>query len=105
MNLSTVSDNVRLEKELRYKIGNASAFFGKLQDRLLRNRVQSVQAALLYGAETWTVYCTQVKRKLMRQLRTIQNVTWQDKVINKEILQRANLLSMADILIKKDSGG
>jgi len=55
---STVSNNVRLEKELSYKIGIASATFGKLQDRLSGNRVQSVQTALLYEAEIWMVYCT-----------------------------------------------
>jgi len=96
-------------------MGNASAAFGKLQNRLWKNKHVSVRAkckvyravvltALLYGAETWTVYRTQVKRLhsyMMRQLRSIQNVTWKDKIPNKEILQRAGLPSMADILIEK----
>ena len=112
---STVSSNARIDKEICYRIGNASAAFGKLQDRLWKNRHVSVRVkckvyravvltALLYGAETWTVYRAQVQRLhayMMRQLRAIQNVTWQDKVTNKEILERAGLPSMADILIEK----
>lgn len=112
---STVSSNAKLDRELSYRIGNASAAFGKLQDRLWRNRHVSIRVkckvyravvltALLYGAETWTVYRTQVKRLhsyMMRHLREIQNVTWHDKVRNTEILQRAGLPSMTDILIEK----
>ena len=63
-----------------------------------------VLTALLYGAETWTVYRTQVQRLhayTMRQLRAIQNVVWQDMVTNRVILERAGLPSMADILIEK----
>ena len=95
-------------------MGTASAAFGKLQDRLWRNRHVSIRVkckvyravvltTLLYGAETWTVYRTQVKKLhafMMRQLRTILNLTWKDKVTNTEILKRAGLPSMADIPIE-----
>ena len=112
---STVSNNARIDKELCYRMGTASAAFGKLKDRLWRNRHVSIRVkckvyravvltTLLYGAETWTVYRTQVKKLhafMMRQLRTILNLTWKDKVTNTEILKRAGLPSMADILIEK----
>lgn len=42
-----------------------------------------ILTALLYGAETWTVYRTQVKRLhavMAKQLPTILNLTWKDKV-------------------------
>ena len=64
-----------------------------------------VLSTLLYGAETWTVYRTHVKKLhgyMMRQLRNIMNISWQDKVTNKDILKRAGLPSMADLLIKKN---
>jgi len=38
---------------------------------------------------------------MMRQLRTIQNITQQDRVTNKEIIQCEDLPSIADILIEK----
>jgi len=50
------------------------------------------------------VYCAQVKSLhvyVIRQLRSIENVTWQDKVTSREILRCTGLPSMADILIEK----
>ena len=41
------------------------------------------------------------KIDMMRQLKAIQNVTWEDKLTNKEILERAGIPSKADILIGK----
>jgi len=46
-----------------------------------------VATALLYGAETWAVYHTQVMilhDYIMMQQRTTQIVAWEDKVANKE---------------------
>ena len=37
----------------------------------------------------------------MRHLRSIKKVTWKDKVTNKVILERADLPSMQDLLIRK----
>jgi len=59
-----------------------------------------------YGAETWMVYRTQVKRLIhtyiMREMRTTKDVTRQDKVTSKDIPKLAGLPSMADILIEKE---
>ena len=38
---------------------------------------------------------------MMRQLRSILNLTWKDKVTNTEVLKRAGLPTMTDILIEK----
>lgn len=113
---STVSNNARIDKEIRNRMGVASGAFGKLQERLWKNRHVSIRvkckvyravvlSSLLYGSETWTIYRTQVKKLsafMMRQLRTIMNVTWKDKITNVEILRRAGLPSMADILIQNN---
>ena len=40
---STISENVRLENELAYRIRKASTAFGKLQDRLWKNHHVSIQ--------------------------------------------------------------
>lgn len=113
---STVSSSSKIEKELGTRIGKASAAFGKLRDRLWNNKHVSIRvkckvfravvlSTLLYGAETWTIYRTQVKKLhafMMRQLRDIMSIKWQDKITNIEVLKRANLPSMEDILIEKN---
>ena len=113
---STVSNTAKIDKEIRNRLGKASAAFGKLQQRLWNNRHVSIRvkckvyravvlSCLLYGAEAWTIYRTQVKKLsafMMRQLRDIMSVKWFDKITNEEILRRANLPCMADILIERN---
>ena len=53
-----------------------------------------VLSTLLYGAEIWTIYRTQVRKLgayMIRQLRDITSIKWYDKITNVEILRRANL--------------
>lgn len=60
-------------------------------------------ATLLYGAETWTVYRVQVRKLhayMMRHLRAIMNISRKDKITNIEVLKRAGLPSMEDMLIQ-----
>ena len=48
----------------------------------------SLLAALLYGAETWTVYSMQTDRlqaNVMRHLRSIICISWTDKITNVEV--------------------
>jgi len=113
---STVSTTSKIDKELRTRTGKASAAFGKLQKRLWNNKHVSIRvkckvyraivlSTLLYGAEAWTIYRAQVKKLhayMMRHLRDIMGIKWYDKIKNEEILKRANLPSMADILIVKN---
>ena len=113
---STVSSTAKIDKELRNRLGKASAAFGKLQHRLWNNRHVSIRvkckvyravvlSSLLYGAEAWTIYRRQVKKLsafMMRQLRDIMSVKWYDKITNEELLRRANMPCMADILIERN---
>lgn len=113
---SYISDSARIDRELQNRMGMASAAFGKLQNRLWKNRHVSIRvkckvyravvlSSLLYGAEAWTIYRAQVKKLhayMMRQLREIMNITWKDKISNDRILRRANLPSMADMLVEKN---
>lgn len=101
---------------MQKRMAKASIAFGRLRDRLWNNHHVStrvkcqiyraiVLSTLLYGAETWTIYRSQVKKMhafMMRHLRSIMRIKWQDKVTNIEILQRAGLPSMEDILIRKN---
>ena len=51
------------------------------------------------------MYRTQVKNLhayMMRHLREIMKVTWEDKVTNKEIYKRIGIRSMEDTLIEKN---
>ena len=62
-------------------------------------------STLLYGAETWTVYRTQVKKLnvyMMRHLREIMKITWKDRASNDEIYRRSGLAPMTDILIERN---
>ncbi|XP_063588823.1 uncharacterized protein LOC134765962 [Penaeus indicus] len=55
--------------------------------------------------KSWTLYRSQVKKLhtfMMRHLQQIMRSNWQDRVTNKEILHRADLPSMEDLLIRKN---
>ena len=64
-----------------------------------------ILSTLLYGAETWTVYRRHVKKLhafMMRHLRSIMKIRWQDKVTNIKVSKWAGLPSMEDLLIRKN---
>ena len=64
-----------------------------------------ILSTLLGGAETWTEYRRHVRKLhaiMMRHLRSIMKVRWQDKVTNIKVLKRARLLSMENLLIRKN---
>ena len=110
---STVAENARLEDEITLRMGKASVVFRNLQSRLWANRHVSIHvkckvyratvlAALLYGAETWPIYRVQVKKLqayVMRQLRSIMGISWRDRVTNIEVLEKAGLPSLENLLI------
>lgn len=113
---STISKDGRIDSELTKRMAKASSAFGRLRARLWNNHHVStrvkcktyraiVLSTLLYGAESWTLYRSQVKKLhafMMRHLRAIMGITWKERVTNKEILERANLPSMEDLLIRKN---
>jgi len=111
---NTTSDDVRLDGELIFRMGKASAAHEKLREILWDNHHGSLRvkcqvykaivlSTLLYGAERWTVYRTQLKKLnsyMMRHLREIMKLTWKDKVSNHKIYRRSGLAPMADMLIE-----
>ena len=113
---SIIASNGHIEAELQKRMSKASMSFGRLRERLWNNHNVSIRvkgkiyraiimSTLLYGAETWTVYRRHVKKLhafMMRQLRSIMKIRWQDKVTNIEVLKRAGLPSMEDLLIRKN---
>ena len=90
--------------------------YGRLRERLWNNHYVSIRVkgkiyraiilfTLLYGAETWTVYTSHVKKLhafMMRHLQSIMKIRWQDKVTNIKVHKRAGLPSMEDLLIRKN---
>ena len=60
-----------------------------------------VLSTLLYSSEAWTTY-TRQERKLnsfhLRCLRRILEISWQDKITNTEVLERASSFSMYTLL-------
>ena len=90
--------------------------FGRLRERLWNSHHVSIRvngkiyraitlSTLLYGAETWTVYRRHVKKIhgfMMRHLRSIMKIRWQDKVTNIKVLKPTGLPTMEDLLIRKN---
>ena len=103
-----VSDG-HIEAELQKIMSKASMAFGRLRERLLNNHNVSIRvkgkiyraiilSTLLYGAET----CEKLHAFMMRHLRSIMKIRWQDKVTNIKVIKRAGLPSIEDILIIKN---
>ena len=113
---SIIENDGYIEAELQKRMSKASMSFGRLRERLWNNHNVSIRvkgkiyraiilSTLLYGAETWTVYRRHVKKLhafMMRHLRSIMKIRWQDKVTNIKVLKRAGLPSMEDPLIRKN---
>ena len=105
---STLSIDGRADKEISCRIQSASASFGKLEKKLwsrpgirLSTKCKVYKAvvlpALLYSAETYTLYRAQIRRLeavQQRHLRRIMGIKWQELVSNVEVLRRANLESV-----------
>ena len=96
---SIIASDGHIEAELQKRMSTASMSFGRLRERLWNNH----NVSILYGAETWTVYRRHVKKPhpfMMRHLRSIMKIRWQDKVTNIKVLKRAGLPSMEDLIRK-----
>ena len=105
---STVTIDNRADKEISCRIQNACASYGKLESKLwkragirLATKCKVYKAvvlpALLYSAETYTLYRGQIARLeaiQQRHLRKIMKIKWDDYVPNVEVLRRAGLESV-----------
>ena len=111
---STISNDARLDKEIDHRLSKANCAFGRLRKRVWNNhhlKTESklsvyraiVISALLYGAESWTLYRRHIRlleRFHQRCLRSILKIRWQDRVTNVEVLNKAGLPSIEATLIQ-----
>ncbi|KAI8492323.1 hypothetical protein Bbelb_297760 [Branchiostoma belcheri] len=111
---STLSRSVNIDDEVDARVALASSSFGRLRASVwerrgirLSTKLKVYRAvvlpSLLYACETWTIYARHA-RKLNRFhincLKRLMKITWQDKVPDTEILQRADLPSIHTLLRK-----
>lgn len=111
---STVTSDCKLDKELDNRIQCASTSFGRLYKRLwsshdisTRTKISVYNAvilsALLYGAETWTLYrrhLTRLRCLQQRHLRAILRISYHQRVTNDDVLTRADTLDIETTLRK-----
>ena len=109
---STICDNVSLDAEINKRIGKAATTMARLTERVWNNNMLTnttkvavfhacVISTLLYGSESWTMYASQEKKLnsfYMRCLRRIFQISWQDRITNNEVLDRAKTTSLLTIL-------
>ena len=112
---STISSNLSLEAEINKRIGKAASAMSRLSTRVWENTNLTtntkiavynacVLSTLLYGSETWTAYARQERRLNsfhLRCLRRILGISWQDRVPNKDVLERAGIPSMFAMLSQR----
>ena len=113
---SIIASDGHIGAELQKRMSKTIMSFGRLREILWNNHNVSIRvkgkiyraiilSTLLYGAETWTVYRRHGKKLhafMMRHLRSITKIIWQDKVTNINVLKRAGLPSMEDLLIRNN---
>ena len=111
---STVTDDCRMDKELDCRIQCATTSFGRLWDRLWSSHDISkktkisvynaaITSALLFGAETWTLYqrhFVRLRRVQQRHLRAILRVPYTDRITNDQILDRAGVPDI-ELIVRK----
>ena len=106
---STTTNNLSLEGELEQRIGKAATVLSKLgvgkeaaHSKYQGCCVQSLHHQHpLFGSESWTSYAAQECKLNVfhhRCLRQVLGVSWQDKVTNYEVLDRAGIPSMYTLL-------
>ena len=111
---STLSRVVHIHDEVNARIAKASAAFGRLRgsiwdrsgirlDTKLKVQVYRsvVLPTLLYACETWTVYQRHAKRLNHFHascLRKLVKITWQDRIPDTDVLERAWMQSIHTLL-------
>ena len=105
-----------MNEKLDTRMSNASTSYGRLKEKVWHNKDLTFQtkcsvyravalSSLLYGAEARTVYklaAHKLNTYMMRHLQQILNVKWWDFISNADILTRANLPSMYELLIQRN---
>ena len=105
----TVIDDCRLDKELACRIQCATTSFGLGCSHDISNKTKisvynaAITSALLFGAETWTLYqrhFVRLRRVHQRHLRAILRVPYTDRISNGQILDRAGVPDIEMIVPK-----
>ena len=105
-----MTNNLSLDKEIDKHIGKAAVVMSKLSKRVWDNNqltqntkskvyLACVLSTLLYSRESWSTYARQENR--LRCLRRIMVITWQGKVPNTAVLEKAGSLSMYLMLCQR----
>ena len=96
---STITDNLSMTLS---RLTNRVWSNNKLSDHTKVNVYKAcVISTLPYGSESWTICAHQEKRLNvfhMRCLRRILGITWQDRVTNKVVLEKAEIPSLFNLL-------
>ena len=112
---STISSDLSLDAELNTRLARAATVMAKLSQRVwsnnhisLHTKLQVYQACvistLMYGSEAWTTYARHERRLNsfhLRCLRRILGISWEDKVPNTDVLERAHSTSMYTMLSQR----
>ena len=105
---STLSRSANIDAKVTNRIAKASSAFRRLKKSVWerqgishRTKVKVYRAVvlttLLYSCETWTIYRRHEKQLHQFHLRclcSILNISWQDKIPDTEVLERAQLPSI-----------
>ena len=109
---STITRTTSLDSEIGKRIGYAATNMSKLSQRVWENQKLTIPtkmavyraciiSTLLYGSESWTTYAAQEKRLNvfhLRCLRRILSISWQDRITNSAVLERAGIPSVFTLL-------
>ena len=112
---STIDSNLSPDAEINTRIATKGAVMSKLNRRVWQNnnltqmtKLCVYQACalstLVYSSGAWTTYTTQEKKLNsfhLRCLRRILDISWQDKITNTEVLERASSFSMYTLLSQR----
>ena len=110
-----MTKNLSLDKEIDKHIGKAAVVMSKLSKRVWDNNqltqntkikvyLACVLSTLLYSRESWSTDARQENRLdnfHLRCLRRIMGITWQGKVPNTAVLEKAGSLSMYHMLCQR----
>ena len=108
---SYISQNGNFEKDVKVRIGKASAIFGKMKkvwrnkhiNLLTRLRLYEalILSTLLYGAEVWpftVILSKKLEAEHHRWLRGILGITWRDKATNEEVRKRTGQIRLEKVI-------
>ena len=109
---STIKSNLSLNAEINTLIAKAAAVMSKLNRRVWQNNNLTqmmklcvyqacVLSTLLYSRTTYTRQEKKLNSFHLRCLRRILDISWQDKITNTEVLERASSFSIYTLLSQR----